>query len=391
MLERAATLASAMLFAATASAFAAEANAPPPPIKGLWLATDFPSLTLHAGGDTTLPLTLYSYGLAPQRTSLSIEGAPTGWKAEIDGDGKPVGAAFVDYDNKANLSLKLDIPANAKPGPYNIVIKATGQDANSDLPIAVDLAAPLAAKLTATPQLPVLKGTPRSSFDFKVSVKNDSSADMLINLSAGTPTGFEATFKEGYGSQELTSLPIKPGESKDVTVSIKPSPDVKAGRYAIPVEFVGDKAKTQTELTLDVAGQPELSLVGENDLLSGAAYAGDQTDFPLILRNAGSAPARDISVSASTPSGWKINFEPKQVSELPANGEQKVVAQVTPPAKAIDGDYVISMTASGGGLTQTANYRVTVMTSTKWGAAGIGVIAVALLVLVGSVRRFGRR
>ncbi len=148
MLERAATLASAMLFAATASAFAADANAPPPPIKGLWLATDFPSLTLHAGSDTSLPLTLYSYGLAPQRTSLSIEGAPTGWKAEIDGDGKPVGAAFVDYDNKANLSLKLDIPATATPGPYNIVIKAKGQDANSDLPIAVELAAPLAAKLT---------------------------------------------------------------------------------------------------------------------------------------------------------------------------------------------------------------------------------------------------
>jgi hypothetical protein len=54
-----------------------------------------------------------------------------------------------------------DIPANAKPpGPWNIVIKATDQHA------------------------------PRSSFDFKVSVKNDSSADMLINLSAGTPRGF---------------------------------------------------------------------------------------------------------------------------------------------------------------------------------------------------------
>jgi hypothetical protein len=40
-----------------------------------------------------------------------------------------------------------------------------------------------------TPQLPVLKGTPRSSFDFNVSVKKDSSA-VLINLSGGTPTGF---------------------------------------------------------------------------------------------------------------------------------------------------------------------------------------------------------
>ena len=390
MFGRAAALTTAIFFTATVSAFALEANAPPP-IKGLWLATDFPSLTLHAGGDTSLPLTLYSYGLAPQRTSLSIEGAPAGWKAEIDGEGKPVRAAFVDYDNKASLSLKLVIPAAATPGPYNIVIKATGEDASSDLPIAIDLAAPLAAKLTATPQLPVLKGTPRSSFDFKVSVKNESPTDMLLNLSAGTPTGFDAIFKEGYGSQELTSLPFKAGESKDVTVSIKPSPDVKAGRYPVPIEFIGDKAKTETVLTLDVAGQPELSLAGENDLLSGAAYAGDQTSFPLILRNTGSAPARNISVSASEPNGWKVSFEPKDIPEISANGEQKLTALLTPPPKAIDGDYMVSMTASGGGLSQSVNYRVTVLTSTRWGIAGVGVIGLALLVLVGGVRRFGRR
>lgn len=389
MLRRAAGLASVIVISATVSAFAAESS--PPPIKGLWLATDFPSLTLHAGGDTTLPLTLHSYGLSPQRTNLSIDDVPSGWKTEIDGAGKPVKAAFVDYDGKANLSLKLTIPASTKPGPYSITIKAAGEDASSDLPIAIDLSAPLAAKLTATPQLPTLKGSPHSSFDFKVSVKNDSPDDVLINLTAGTPPGFEVTFKEGYGSQELTSLPFKAGESKDVTVSIKPSPDVKAGQYPIPVDFVGDKAKTETTLTLDVAGQPELSLTGQNELLSGAAYAGDETSFPLVLRNTGSAPARNIAVSASEPSGWKIAFEPKQIAEIPVNGEQKVTAQVTPPAKAIDGDYMISMTASGGGLSQSVNYRVTVLTSTLWGVAGIGVIGVALLVLIGAVARFGRR
>jgi uncharacterized membrane protein len=34
---------------------------------------------------------------------------------------------------------------------------------------------------------------------------------------------------------------------------------------------------------------------------------------------------------------------------------------------------------------------VTVTTSTLWGAAGVGVIGAALLVLVGAVSRFGRR
>jgi uncharacterized membrane protein len=379
-----------LILSTTGVVFASDVAAPPP-IKGLWLATDFPSLTIHAGGDTTIPLTLYSYGLAPQRTSFSIDGAPLGWKAEIDGAGKPVEAAFVDYNGKANMSLKMTIPVSTKPGHYNLTVKAAGEDASSDLPIAINLASPLAAKLIATPQLPTLKGSPRSSFDFKVSVRNDSPDDMLLNLTAGTPPGFEATFKEGYGSQELTSLPFKAGESKDVTVSIKPSPDVKAGRYSIPIDFVGDKAKTETTLTLDVTGQPELSLTGENDLLSGAAYAGNQTSFPLDLRNSGSAPARDISISASEPTGWKISFAPKEIGELAPGSEKKVTALVTPPAKAIDGDYMISMTASSGGLSQTANYRVTVLTSTMWGVAGVGVIGAALLVLVGAVRRFGRR
>jgi uncharacterized membrane protein len=389
MFWRVAGLAPAFFFIATGSAFALDSS--PPPIKGLWLATDFPSLSLHAGGDASLPLTLYSYGLAPQRTDLSIEGLPTGWKAEIDGEGKPVRAAFVDYDNKSNLMLKLTIPAATAPGPYNLTVKAKGEDASSDLPISIALTAPLAAKLTATPQLPTLKGTPRSSFDFKVSVKNESSSDMLVNLTAGAPNGFETTFKEGYGSQELTSLPFKAGESKDITVSIKPSPDVQAGKYPVPVDFVGDKAKTETTLTLDVAGQAALSLAGENDLLSGAAYAGDETDFPLVLRNTGSAPARGISLSASQPSGWKISFEPKEISEIPPNGERKFTAHVTPPPKAIDGDYMITMSASGDGLSQSVDYRVTVLTSAKWGLAGVGVIGIALLVFVGAVRRFGRR
>ncbi len=83
---------------------------------------------------------------------------PADWKAEIDGDGKPVSAAFVDYDGKANLTLKLTIPAAAKPGPYRLLLKAGGEEGSSDLPIAIQLAPPLAAKLTATPKLPVLKG-----------------------------------------------------------------------------------------------------------------------------------------------------------------------------------------------------------------------------------------
>jgi uncharacterized membrane protein len=47
--------------------------------------------------------------------------------------------------------------------------------------------------------------------------------------------------------------------------------------------------------------------------------------------------------------------------------------------------------SSSRGELASANFRVTVTTSTIWGIAGVGIIGVALLVMVGAVARFGRR
>ena len=373
----------------TASASAKDES--PDSIKGLYLTTAYPALTIRAGEETTLPLTLYNYGLAPQRTAIGIADAPPGWKTEIDGDGKPVSAAFVDYDGRAALNLKLTIPADAKPGPYKFEVNADGDAAKSSLPIAINLEAPLAAKLTATPKFPELNGTAKSSFDFDVTVKNQSENDMTLALGVKAPPGFTATFKEQYGSQELTTLPIKANESKDLTVSIKPSPDAQAGKVPVMLDIVGDKVQAATKLTLDIGGQPSLVLSGSDDRLSGEAYAGQQRSIPLVVRNIGSAPALGVALDASPPTGWKVSFEPKKLPPIPAGSEQKLNALVTPNPKAIAGDYMLDLNADGDGVSQSISYRVTVLTSTLWGVTGLGVIAAALLVLFGAVGRYGRR
>jgi uncharacterized membrane protein len=363
----------------------------PEAIKGLYLTTDFPAVQIRAGEETTLPLTIYNYGLPPQRTALTIADKPADWKADVEGSGKPVSAAFVDYDGRASLNLKLNIPATAKAGDYKITIQADGDDAKSSLPISIKLAEPLAAKLTATPKFPVLRGSPKSSFDFNVAVKNESGADMTVNLRVDAPSGFTTTFKEGYSTQEITSLSIKANESKDITVAVKPAPRAPAGETPILLAIAGDKASVQAKLALDISGQPAITVTGQDERLSGEATAGQERSIPLVIRNTGSAPARGVSLSATPPSGWKIAFDPKEVPEIAAGEEQKVSALVTPSGKAIAGDYMVSLRASGDGVSESANYRVTVTTSTLWGVTGIAVIIAALLVLVGAVGRFGRR
>jgi uncharacterized membrane protein len=379
------------LFAVLMSAAASAKDPSPDSIKGLYLTTDFPALTIRAGEEAKLPLTLYNYGLPPQRTALSIADAPADWKAEFDGAGKPVSAAFVDYDGRAGLELKLNVPATAKPGAYKFTLNAEGDAGKSSLPIVIDLKPPLAAKLTATPKFPELKGSVKSTFDFNVTLKNESANDMTVAMTAKAPEGFTTIFKAQYGSQELTSLPIKAGESKDVTVSISPPPDAQAGKAAAIVDFAGDKVKAETKLTLDIGGQPSLVLTGPDDRLSGQAYAGQERSIPLVARNTGTAPAVGVQLSATPPSGWKVTFSPEKLPPVPAGAEQKFTALLTPSAKAIAGDYMVDINANGAGVSQSISYRVTVLTSTLWGAAGLGVIAAALLVLVGAVGRFGRR
>jgi uncharacterized membrane protein len=388
---RAGVVALLAIFAATA-AYAKDPS--PDSIKGLYLTTDFPALQIRAGEETSLPLTIYNYGLPPQRTALTIADAPADWKPTLEGSGKPATAAFVDYDGRANLNLKLNIPATAKPGPYKITINAQGDspDAKSSLPIAITLAAPLAAKLTATPKFPVLKGTPKSNFDFNVSVKNESSADMTVNLSADLPKGFTATFKEGYNTQEITSLSIKANESKDLTISVKPGPNAAAGRVPFKLHITGDKKATvDTTLTMDISGQPSITVSGQDERLSGDAVAGEERSFAMVVHNTGTAAARGLTLSSDPPSGWKVTFEPKEIAEVAPGADATFNALVTPAAKAIAGDYIVTMRASGDGVSESASYRVTVRTSTMWGVAGIGVIGAALIVLVGSVWRFGRR
>ena len=365
--------------------------APNPEIKGLFLTTTYPTLTLKSGEEAKLPVTLANYNLPPLRSDMTVKTAPSGWTVALRGSNRVVGAAFINPNEQVSFDLDVTVPEATKPGTYDIAIAATGNGSDLNLPITINVVAPSAAQLKLEPKLPILRGTARSNFDFQVKVTNDSADNTTLNLAAAAPDGFQVTFKEGYGTQELTSVPIKAGEAKDFTASIKPPQNIAAGRYPVRLGFSTDKANAETDVALDITGQASVSISGPDGRLSGEAYAGKERSFDLVVRNTGSADAREVKLSGSGPSGWKIVMEPKEIATLPPDQEVKVTALVTPSDKAIAGDYMTTFTASSAGTTGDARFRITVMTSTVWGIAGLGVIAAALLVMFGAVRRFGRR
>jgi len=378
-----------LLLLPTLAALAAD---PPAGITGLFLTTRYPAQTVRAGETTTLDLSVRNFKLPPQQLSLGVVEAANGWKATILGGGQPVGAIEVPPDAEERLQLRLEPPAGVSKGDYRFTVQAKNAQFDDKLAITLTIGEEVPAKLKLTTNFPALRGTATTSFKYRVTVNNDSGRDATVNLSADAPKNFQVNFTEAYGAQQLTSIPIEAGKSKDVEAGLTIPRDTPAGDHKLVLHAKTEAASADLTVSLTIVGQPRIAVSGEGGRLSGEAYAGKEGQLTVILRNDGSEAARDVELSATTPEGWKSSFDPKSLPQLAAGATQDVKVTLTPSEKAIAGDYQTTIRASAtGGLSESANFRITVLTSTLWGAVAIAIIAIALLVVVFAVARFGRR
>ena len=376
--------------ATTSASIAQQTPDPASQIKGVFLLTDYPALTVQAGATSTVALRLQNYGLAPERLALSVDGVPQGWTATILGGGQPVAAAMAATGKDVSLQLRVEVPANAQTGG-TITVNARGGNQNISLPIAVTLGKDLPAKLTLEAKLPALRGSPTSNFEYQMTVRNDSGRNLLVSFGAKAPQNFSTRFTEAYGTQELSSLPIEAGQSKDIKLAVRAPAQTGAGKIPVAVTVSAEGVSADAQVVMEIVGQPQLKLTGRDGIVSARAEAGNQTSIPIVVSNEGSAPAEGIELAGTAPSGWKVEFDPKQIERIAPGQRAEAQLLLTPSAKALAGDYMTSLRASSRGDSASSDFRVAVATSTYWGMAGAGIIGIALLVMVGAIARFGRR
>ena len=380
-------LGSAALLAAPVAG-AAESKADT--VQGVFLVAPYTDVTV-AAPTATIALKLHNFATTPEPVNLSVTGLPSGWKAEFLGAGQPVGAAMAAPGESVDLQLRLDIPSNTGVSKADLVLHADGKDTKTTLPLEVALGNDLPVSLSVKPELPSLNGSPSATFSYNLQVHNDSGKDLVVSLASTLPQGFEASFTKQYDQQEISSLPIKAGETQTVSMKLKLPDNVTAGSYDLEGKVSAAGVEASTPLSLKIEGQPKLVLSTPDGRLSGEAEAGKAKQIAFVVTNTGTAPATKVSVNSYPPSNWKIEFDPKTIDKIDPNGKANVTATLTPADKAVAGDYMTSFNANTEGSTANADYRVTVTTSTWWGIIGIAIIAIALLAVLGSVARFGRR
>lgn len=356
----------------------------------LEITTPYPSQVVELGETVNIDLKIKANDIA-QTVNLEMDRLPEGWEATFRGGGQIIKSVYVEENDFVSIDLQLTPPEEAETGTFDFVISGESDEDRAEVELTLSVVESVPASLIFKSDLPKITGSPDSSFRFTSTLENNSDQELIVNLSAETPTGFYIKFS--VSGQEVNSVPVEANRSKSVTITLEPlASNLPSGEYPFTVYANGGELQAELDLTAVVTGRQDLSLSGVDGRLSGKATAGEQSSIELVINNTGTAPAQGVELTSTAPSGWNVTFEPEIIEEIPAGEQAEVTAKITPPDKAVAGDYVVTLKAKPiDGATESAEFRITVTTSTLWGIVGIGLIGIAVIVVALAVIRFGRR
>lgn len=358
------------------------------PAHAFSLTTDYPAIRVGPGQKAELSLKVTSDRV--ERVDLAIVESPPGWRARLTGGGFEIGAVYTNPQSPPTVNLEVNVPADAGQGRQRVLVRGTSGRQVIDLPVDFDVAADVAGAFTLTTDFTRLRGAATDTFTFNLTLESNSPRQATFNLDAAGPRGWDVSARPTT-QQQAATVTVQPGSTASVEVRVDPPDDAKAGTYPIRVRAAGPGGSLQADLAVEIVGSYSLELSTANERMNARGSAGRTSSVTLVVRNNGSAPLQGVTFSATPPSGWDVEFRPSRIDVVPAGESRTVVARIRPSGDAVAGDYAVTLTASGGGKTDTVDLRFAVKTSGWWGLVGVLVIAAAVAVLLWVFRRFGHR
>lgn len=354
----------------------------------LTLYTTYPSVVADPGDEARFPLIVS--GPLPERVDLEAVELPEGFEPTFRGGGSIVRSVHTGGEEPPDLELRVSLPDSAEAGAHPLVVTATSASGSVRLPLDIIVADVSEGQVALTADFPALRGDSEDTFSFDLDLENDTSQDIDFGLEAEGPEGWDVTVRPSTAEQAATTQ-VAAGDSERVRATVRPAFRAEAGVYPIVVRATGGDRQAEALLSVEVTGTYELEVTTPDGRLNTGVTAGSSGDFVLVLVNRGTAPIADLTLDAGTPQGWEVTFTPEEVPALAAGDSTDVVASITPAGNAVAGDYIVTLSAEGADADDEVSVRVTVETSTLWGAVGIGLIALVLVGLAVVFRRFGRR
>lgn len=353
--------------------------------QGLEIYTPYTKVAVAPGKTVNYKIDVLNHGKQTINQDIYISGVPRSWTASLTADGYQIKRIAVLPDEKKTLDLKVEVPYQVRKGTYSFAVKA----GNTSLPLTIVVSSAGTNETELTCDQKNMEGTPKSNFSFRAELKNKTPNKQQYALMAQPPKGWTVAIKPNY--KQATSTEVDANETKTITYDVKPSPNVKAGTYKIPVKVVSGTSSAELEFEVVITGTYELEFDTPSGRLSERMTAGDEKKVELVLRNTGSSRLENLELNASKPKNWEVTFEPKKIEKLEPGKSETVTATIKADKKAIPGDYVVKFTAKNPEVNETLSFRVMVKTPLLMGWLGILIIVIALGGVAYLFKKYGRR
>ncbi len=257
---------------------------------------------------------------------------------------------------------------------------------------------PPETKFEATAQYPTMSAVSGASFTFTISLVYQSTESRGFDLAVTAPAGWIGEIKPSYDDVVIESITLQPGKTYPDTVKVVLSPPPaelpEPGEYKATFNAGSGELRASVELTAVVTEIPptyQLYVSTASGRLNIEAKAGQDNHLTVIMQNYGTGTLENITFSSTKSEGWSITFTPTSVETLEPGLQQEVDIAITPPTKTIAGDYDVLLRFNSEKATYNLEMRVTVVTPTIWGGAGIGIAVAVVAGLAILFRRLGRR
>src|ERR1035437_2764690 len=268
--------------------------------------------------------------------------------------------------------------------------------AMAQTPSSTDTPTPTALpKLQLDCPYPSLSNFSGSSFTFDIDIKYYNTDTKLFNINVTPISGWNITTTATDTGKEISSVQIT-GNGVDtpaiesIQVNLTPTGNLQPdpGPYNTTLTISSDTFTQKMNLVANVKPQFAFSL-NENPgqpvtSPSIVVNSGGGTPYNFSIINSGSASIQNLTLSATTPAGWNIAFNPATVASVPAGQNQQITATITPPnTQNVDGDYTVTLKAANQTILTTMDVRVRVVTPgfPTWAVMAI-IIAVVIVLAI---------
>jgi len=354
------------------------------------LSTPYPAIEVAPGAKVSLKVNVDTENAG--RVDLTIEDVPTEWVATLRGGGFLVNGVYATGSEVTEVTLDVTVPEGAASGVQRIQLRANSDGSIATLPVDIRVTPNAAGEVDLTTDFPELKGASDASFAFNLTLRNGTPDELTFGVVATAPVGWTANATVTSQAQAASAI-VAAGGNTSIKVDVEVPEDTPAGTYPISVDATSGDRTAHADLSVEITGSYKLQLTTPDGRLSANASAGSPTDLSVVLRNTGTADIEGVTLAATTPTGWEVTFDPETPITVPANDAEgvQVTAHLTPSGNAIAGDYVTTFRASSDLANASTDIRVTIETSLLWGVVGLGLIALVVLGLWWTFRRYGRR